>query len=199
MSAKHMIMGALIDCSLHGYDMKKKVFKKGFGDFGINDGQLYPLLKKLEKEGLIHKEVVQQEGMPNRHKYSLTKEGRRDFQEWLESSEGEERSIRYEFMRKDVFVVRCNYIRRLEKSKAVEKMESQMEIVERTIKDFLWARQRMIEKKVDPYRIKILEYGIKKQEARLEWLREFLEEIKKDKSFDKKPGRRRNTGKTGNC
>ena len=198
MSAKHMIMGALMDCPRHGYDMKKKVFKKGFGDFGINDGQLYPLLKKLEKEGLIHKEVVQQEGMPNRHKYSLTEEGRRDFQEWLEGSEGEERTIRYEFVRKDVFVLRCNYIRRLGKDKTIEKMESQIETVERTIEDFLWARQRMIEKQVDPYRVKILEYGIKTQEARLEWLREFLEEIKKDKSFNKKLKSRRSTAKTRN-
>jgi DNA-binding PadR family transcriptional regulator len=189
MSAKHMIMGALMDCPLHGYDMKKKVFKKVFSDFGINDGQLYPLLKKLEKEGIIRKEVVQQEGIPNRHKYSLTKEGRREFQEWLESSEGEERSIRYEFMRKDVFFIRCNYVRRLDKDKAIKKMESQIEIVERTIEDFLWARQRMIEKNVDPYRVKILDYGIKNQEARLEWLREFLEEIKRDKSFNKKPER----------
>ena len=66
-------------------------------------------------------------------------------------------------------------------------MESQIETVERTIEDFLWARQRMIEKQVDPYRVKILEYGIKTQEARLEWLREFLEEIKRDKSFNKRP------------
>jgi len=171
--------------------MKKSFFQKAFSDFGINDGQLYPLLKKLEKEGLIRKKVVQQEGMPNRHKYSLTKDGRREFMEWLESSKGEERSFRYEFIRNDIFFNRCNYIRHLDKDRAIEKMESQIKIVERTIEDFLWARQRMIEKKVDPYRVKIIEYGIKNQEARLEWLQEFLEDINKDKSFNNIPRRSR--------
>jgi hypothetical protein len=34
--------------------------------------------------------------------------------------------------------------------------------------------------------VRILEYGIKNQEARLEWLHEFFQEIEKDKSFDKR-------------
>ena len=68
MSVKYMILGSLMEVPNYGYLIKTKFFKKVFSDFGINDGQLYPTLNKLEKEGLIRKEVIYQEGSPNRHK-----------------------------------------------------------------------------------------------------------------------------------
>jgi len=181
-----MILGSLMESPVHGYDLKKRVFRKVFSDFGINDGQLYPLLKKLEQEGLIRKEIVPREGAPSRHKYFITDAGREQFAAWIQSDEGEERSMRYDFMRKDEFFSRCNYIRHMDKNRAVAKMQRQIGMIESTLEDFRVARERMFEKNVDPYRIKLLEYGIKHQEARLEWLLGFLEDIKKDRAFRKK-------------
>ncbi len=43
--------------SSHGYKLKANHLSKLRMEFGINDGQLYPTLKKLENEGLIKKEV----------------------------------------------------------------------------------------------------------------------------------------------
>lgn len=186
MSARNMILGSLMESPVHGYDLKKRVFRKVFSDFGINDGQLYPLLKKLETEGLIRKEVIVQEGAPSRHKYYITDAGRAAFAAWLESSEGEERSMRYDFMRREEFFTRCNYIRHMDKKSAVAKMERQILLVRETVADFNRARERMLDKNVDPYRIKLLEYGIGNQEARLAWLEGFLADIKKDRSFGKK-------------
>ncbi|MEW5947235.1 MAG: PadR family transcriptional regulator [bacterium] len=155
------------------------MFKKLFSDFGINDGQLYPTLGRLERDGLVRKEVVQQEGTPNRHKYFITEEGVRQMVGWLESSEGEERSFRYDFVRKDAFFIRCNFIRHLDRDKAIGKVERQKGIVSDTIADFKGARDTMIKIGVDPLRVKILEYGIRNQEARLDWLEDFLEELKR--------------------
>ena len=186
MSAKFMILGSLMESPVHGYDLKKRVFKKVFADFGINDGQLYPLLKRLEGEGLIRKEIVPREGAPSRHKYFITDAGREALITWLEDDSGEERSMRYDFMRKDEFFTRCNYIRHLDKARAVAKMQSQIRLVQDTLADFHAARDRMIEKNVDPYRIKLLEYGIRSQQARLDWLQDLLTDIQKDRSFNKK-------------
>jgi DNA-binding PadR family transcriptional regulator len=186
MSARNMILGSLMESPVHGYDLKKRVFRKVFSDFGINDGQLYPLLNKLEAEGLIRKQVIVQEGAPSRHKYFITDAGRAAFASWLESPEGEERSMRYDFMRKDEFFTRCNYIRHLDKKRAVAKMERQIQLVRDTLADFHAARDSMMDKNVDPYRIRLLEYGIKNQEARLAWLQDFLSDIRKDRGFNKK-------------
>ena len=185
MSARSMILGALMESPAHGYELKTRYMKKVFADFGINDGQLYPLLRKLEQQGMIKKTVVPREGAPSRHKYSLTPEGRDGFLEWLADDQGEDQSIRYDFMRRDEFFVRCNFIRHLDRDTALEKLSRQIQLTEKTLADFHGARDRMIEKKVDPYRIKILEYGIRNQEARLDWLRDFHTTIKKDRKFNK--------------
>ncbi|MGS0763476.1 helix-turn-helix transcriptional regulator [Syntrophomonas curvata] len=176
---KYMLLGALMERSLHGYQLKSTAFQKMFADFGINDGQLYPLLKKLEQADLIRKNVEHQEGAPSRHVYSITAAGRKDFRQWLESSEGEERSFRYDFFRKDTFFVRCNYIQYLDKETATAKIRQQMDTVAKTIADLQKARASMISRKVSPLRISILEYGIKSQETRAEWLNDFLKEVQK--------------------
>lgn len=181
MSVKHIILGFLMEESSHGYLLRTGGMKKMFGDFGINDGQLYPTLKKLEQEGLVIKNVQHQEGAPSRHIYTVTGEGRQVFLEWLASDEGEDRSFRYDFFRKDLFFMRCNYIRYLDKQQAAEKIEQQIKTVEGSIADLNGARQSMVKKKVDPLRISILEYGIRSQETRLAWLKDFLQEVMKQK------------------
>lgn len=177
MSLKHMVLGFLMDGSSYGYELKSGPFKKVFKDFGINDGQLYPLLKKLEQEALICKRVQPQEGLPNRHIYSLTAAGKDEFLQWLASDEGEEISFRYDFFRKDLFFIRCNYIRYLPPKVAETKVRRQMEIVANTVKDLQKARDSMLAKGVDPVRVSILDYGIRIQEVRGEWLSDFISEL----------------------
>ena len=176
---KYMLLGALMDRSLHGYKLKSIGFKRIFDDFGINDGQLYPLLKKLEQANLIEKSIEHQKGAPSRHVYSITDAGREDFQQWLESSEGEEKSFRYDFFRKDTFFIRCNYFQYLDRETATAKIKQQIDTVEKTIADLQKARESMIRREVNPLRISILEYGIKSQETRAEWLNDFLREVEK--------------------
>jgi len=176
-SLKYMVLGFLMEGPSHGYELKSGPFKKVFKDFGINDGQLYPLLKKLEQEGLITKTVQLQEGLPNRHIYSLTGAGKDEFLAWLTSDEGEEISFRYDFFRKDLFFIRCNYIRYLPPEVARVKVKRQMETVASTITDLQKARDSMLAKGVDPVRVSIIEYGIRIQEVRGEWLAKFIQEL----------------------
>jgi DNA-binding PadR family transcriptional regulator len=162
----------------YGYNLKNRISSKVLHDFGINDNQMYPTLKKLEKEGYVKKEVVYQEGSPNRNMYHIMEKGKKYFLDWLESDEGEEKGFRYEIIRKDAFIVRCIYILSLERDKAVQKVEKQIRLVEETVSDFTFALNRMKEKNISPLKVKILEFGLINQQARLEWLYKFLEFIK---------------------
>ncbi len=183
MSVKHMILGTLMNKSTHGYKLKLSHTNKIRREFGINDGQLYPALKKLEKEGLIDKEVVYQEGAPNRHKYSITEKGREEFMGWLTGNEGESHAFRYDFIRKDPFFTRCTFISFLDRETAVKKVEWQIDTEKKAIEDLVFARQGMVELGLESWKVKILEFGIKKEEARLEWLEEFLEEMNRADIF----------------
>ncbi|MHB8137933.1 MAG: PadR family transcriptional regulator [Smithellaceae bacterium] len=179
MSVKYMILGGLMFSCSHGYEIKSQLTQKRFGEFGINDGQLYPALKKLEEEGLVVKTVEHQNGAPSRHVYSITDKGRADFGQWLESADGEDRAFRYDFFRKDIFCIKSNFLRFLPKKKAVEKIKHQIDAVTNTIADLKTARSHMIERKVDPLHVKVWEYGIMNYKTRLQWLNDFLKEVQK--------------------
>lgn len=46
---------------------------------------IYPTLRKLEKDGKILKEVVIQEGRPNKNIYAITESGKEEFDDYLQS------------------------------------------------------------------------------------------------------------------
>jgi len=172
MSIHHLILGALMHKPDYGYNLKNSFFSRAGAEFGINDGQLYPALKKMEENGLITREIEYREKGPNRHTYHITVKGREEFLRWLSGCEGEERSYRYEDIRKDAFLSRCMYLNFLPAEKAREKIARQVESVRSTIEDLACARDDMTKKGVDPMRVKIVEYSIMTQETRLAWLRE---------------------------
>ena len=61
--------------SMTGYDLKK-AFSISFAFFsGLSYGSIYPALKKMEKNGLITKQVEIQDGAPNRKVYTVTEAG----------------------------------------------------------------------------------------------------------------------------
>jgi len=178
LSIKHLLLGALNENSDYGYNLKNHFFSKLLSDFGFNDGQIYPTLKKLESDGFITKEIVYNDSGPNRHKYHITKEGKQLFYQWLENSDDEDKAYRYESIRKDPFLNKCLYLSFLEKEKAISKINNQIKIVKNSIDDFNNAHKKMTEHGINPMKIKILEYSIKNQETKLEWLLTLLDEIK---------------------
>ncbi|MBU3145509.1 PadR family transcriptional regulator [Clostridium sp. CF012] len=67
----------------YGYEIYKKLQEYGFEDFA--EGSLYPLLLRLEKNNLIKAEKKQSLFGPDRKYYSLTEEGQREMEEFIET------------------------------------------------------------------------------------------------------------------
>ncbi len=85
MTGKDIILGLLIEQSRSGYEINE-VFETVFKHFyKTSYGMIYPTLKRLEKEGLVNKEVVIQEGKPNKNIYHITKKGIKQFNEYLKT------------------------------------------------------------------------------------------------------------------
>lgn len=72
-----IILGHIMTKPMYGYEIKKALedFNRGIRGNEINNNTLYPLLSKFERNGYITKEVVYQEGKPNRNVYKITDEG----------------------------------------------------------------------------------------------------------------------------
>ena len=79
----YAILGLLMISPMSGYDMKKKI-DTGLSFFwNENYGHLYPVLGKLEKQGLITKSIMKGERRPDRNVYKITSAGKREFSRWF--------------------------------------------------------------------------------------------------------------------
>ncbi len=75
MYAEIVILAMLRQRPQHGYEIKKGIEQVFGGTVALNNTILYPTLKRFEKAGAVVRQVVQQEGKPNRHIYHLTEHG----------------------------------------------------------------------------------------------------------------------------
>ena len=66
MTGKDIILGLLLEKSRTGYEINE-VFDSVFRHFyKTSYGMIYPTLKRLSQDGLVTKEVVIQNGKPNK-------------------------------------------------------------------------------------------------------------------------------------
>ena len=85
MDIQSVLLGFLMRQNMTGYDLRK-AFSLSFAFFsGLSYGSIYPALRKMEKNGLITKQVEIQDGAPNRKVYTITEEGRTAFLNSLKS------------------------------------------------------------------------------------------------------------------
>lgn len=73
---------------IYGYELSKKLQEVGLSD--VSEGTIYPVLLRLQKNGLIEGEMKPSEAGPNRKYYSLTQEGKQALEliseEWKQVS-----------------------------------------------------------------------------------------------------------------
>ena len=76
-----LILSSLGAGPKHGYQMALDIEERSGGRFGFKHGTLYPILHKLEKEGLIEGAWSDEGQRGKRKAYRLTRDGERYLQE----------------------------------------------------------------------------------------------------------------------
>lgn len=76
-SAELLVLSLLEDQSRHGYDISKLIQIRSKGALRFHVTSLYPLLHRLEKEGLIDGLWVEKAEQRRRRYYKLTPQGRK--------------------------------------------------------------------------------------------------------------------------
>lgn len=86
-----MILAALQGTPLHGYGIVRSIRAESEGLLKLGEGQLYPILHRMEEEGLVEGAWEMQDGKPPRRQYTLTDLGRQALEvhrsKWQEFSE----------------------------------------------------------------------------------------------------------------
>ena len=86
-SARPLLLSILADGESYGYEIIQKVREMSGGSIEWSDGMLYPVLHRLEREGLIESEWKEAESGRERKYYVLSSDGRKalhtERQQWL--------------------------------------------------------------------------------------------------------------------
>jgi DNA-binding PadR family transcriptional regulator len=85
MNIQDVILGFIYDEPMSGYDIKQMMENSVSYFFDASFGAIYPALRKMEKEGLVEKQIIQQDGKPNKNLFVITESGREQFQTYLNS------------------------------------------------------------------------------------------------------------------
>src|SRR5688572_10409995 len=70
-----LVLAVLRNGPLHGYAIAREIERRSENALGCKEGTLYPALRALEGDGLIHGEWRREEGGRDRKVYSLTPSG----------------------------------------------------------------------------------------------------------------------------
>jgi DNA-binding PadR family transcriptional regulator len=174
---KFAVLGFLMDQPMHGYALKRALSPALPRERRVNDGVLYPLLKRMEADGLISGRIERGEGSPDRRVFHPTEAGRRAFREWLESSAEEDDEVAYDFLVGHPFLTKCLFFDRLGPEGTRRKLSAQLASSEAKLADFQRIRSGMLERRVDAYRVAVLDLGIAQQEEKVRWLKQMKRDV----------------------
>jgi DNA-binding PadR family transcriptional regulator len=169
---KFLLLGLLVGRPRHGYELKTAFEELFGGTWPLNPGQVYMTLSKLEDEGLVTSEVVEQELLPDRRMYGITEDGRGELKRW--TSEAADGPIR----------IRDEMVTKVLTAMAADNSEN------RGTLDLIWAqrrnhlqaiaqlRDRKNDEHMTPATKLVLEGAILRAEADLRWLDLVEEQIR---------------------
>ena len=119
MDVELMTLGFLNSGPKTGYKLNQ-IFGNLMLYYSISLNQIYPVLRNLEGRGLVEKQVVFQEGKPNKNLYTITEAGRQFLEEKLTS---QPQPLDYHLP----FLVRVLFFRFLDKKQVCEEFEKEIE------------------------------------------------------------------------
>jgi DNA-binding PadR family transcriptional regulator len=82
MSAKHALLGLLLDRSAYPYELADRLQHRLGPAWRVNSGQLYQLVKGLQRDGLIER-VEDSPEHEDRHVFAITDAGVGEFERWF--------------------------------------------------------------------------------------------------------------------
>ena len=111
-------MGYLVKGPSYGYQLHRRTEQDFAGIWRMSQSQCYNILNRLEAQGDISGETVEQPHGPDKRLYHLTESGSGRFNEWLDSpTPASARAIRVEFLARLFFATHLDPKKPLRSSK----------------------------------------------------------------------------------
>jgi PadR family transcriptional regulator AphA len=140
-STEFVLLGALFSEPKHGYEIIQFLQSSLESTWQVSTSQLYVLLRRLEKDGLLQSRLKTQETRPSKRIFSLSAKGKNAFLKWLRSPVEHIRDLRIEFLAKLFFS------QRLSLSEGSELIEKQLTFLKKARENL----KKNCEEESDPF------------------------------------------------
>ena len=131
---RSIILGLLWAHPMSGYDIKQTFDRAIASYWNAGNSQIYTMLKKLHKAGVVDVEVVVQTARPNRKVYRLTEAGYAEIAHWLEEAVPER-------FTKDEFLTKLFFCGETTDVVALEHLRGHRASLQKQLAHMDWARQ----------------------------------------------------------
>ncbi|MCD9025363.1 PadR family transcriptional regulator [Cohnella silvisoli] len=170
MNSQDVILGMLMKRSLTGYEIKQLLENLFSHFYSSSYGTIYPMLSRMEKEKLITKENIVQEGKPNKNVYTITDIGKGQFNSYLQSPM-ESESVKSDFLMRLYFGQFVGY------GKVIEWLLDAQQDAQKQL-DEINKKYSLYKDQMQPTQIICIRMGIKAYSSKLEVIEEGLASIR---------------------
>jgi PadR family transcriptional regulator, regulatory protein AphA len=160
-ATEYALLGTLLSGPMHGYEILQFLNNAFDITWYVSISQLYVLLKKLERDGLVTSTMQAQDTRPSKRVFSLTQAGSNAFLSWLHTPSQHVRDLRIEFLAKLFFFQRFSL------EGAEELIEAQVRILERS-RNVILNNQETTK---DSYKKLVFGFKLATVNSWLQWLR----------------------------
>lgn len=169
---QYVILGFLQYKPMSGYDIKKSTDESLRYFWQENYGHIYPVLAKLQEQGMVTSSLEASETGPDRKVYSITEKGKEAFTTWL-NQEAEPPKYRKELLLKLFFLPADK------KDSMVNHLEAEIERHKKLMIDYKKVQSQLEQLKTDsnysPAWLFTVRNGMYTSEAQINWCRECIE------------------------
>ena len=162
MSPEYALLGILMTGPKHGYEMHS-YFSSHMDQFWrLSMSQIYALLKRMEKNGVVISKGEWQNNRPAKKIFSITQTGKEGFLNWIYSPVNHVRNLRIEFMAKLFFV------KELKLKRATDIIDKQTAI----LREKLHLLQHPKKNSMDEFQKALHSFKIAQTTSAINWLKE---------------------------
>ena len=179
------LLTGLVEKPMHPYEMATQLKERGKDvSIKIQWGSLYTVVQNLEKHGFVEVTEVQKQGnRPERTVYGLTEAGREEMTEWLSDL------MAVPAKEYPIFETALSLMGALPPDEVVRLLEERVKALEVQAASGRGALEKLYETLPRLFLVET-EYQLHMVEAQTEWVRGFLEEIRKGTLPGVEPWRR---------
>ncbi|HTX61310.1 MAG TPA: PadR family transcriptional regulator [Methanobacterium sp.] len=168
------ILGLLYEGPQYGYQLEKIIEGWGMRNWAqIGFSSIYYTLKKLEKKEMVQSRLEQVEGKPSRKVFTITDLGKQTMKEKVKDLLSWNKKLISPF---DLGLAYMNY---LDTSEVIDCLENYIESARGRIKFLESSVKTQKELNAPPHMVALFSRPLKQLKNDVEWVKEFMEEIKK--------------------